>query len=420
MLSNYLITAWKVFLRRKFFTFVMLFGICITLTVLMIGASVFESALYPKGPEKNVDNYRAITRLVTYDNENDNTHFGRLGYAFIQNNIKRLASPELFSQYMNANEATIFHRALKSTFRVKKTDDKYWKILDFDFVQGRPFSADELAEGRTVAVINEHTQQRLFGEQSAINQSITIANVAYTVIGVVANVSVLEQHAESDIWLPYTSDTNSTQSSNDIGLWNVLLYHSDSSQLDLVSEEFKHMLQTDVILQEKNNRDTKNISVYSGAFSKIENLALEYFYDEYSYDAPVSLYISVATIVVLLFMLLPSINMVNLNISRIIERSSEIGVRRAFGASRSQLLGQFIFENILITLIGGILGVVFSMVILSAIESSGELAHHTFNFNLRVFFVGLLLILIFGLISGIYPAYKMSRLQVVNALKGSF
>ena len=62
-----------------------------------------------------------------------------------------------------------------------------------------------------------------------------------------------------------------------------------------------------------------------------------------------SFLITVAVIFILFFMLLPTLNLVNINISRIMERSSEIGVRKAFGASSKTLVWQFITENIILT-----------------------------------------------------------------------
>ena len=70
------------------------------------------------------------------------------------------------------------------------------------------------------------------------------------------------------------------------------------------------------------------------------------------------------------FMLLPSINLINLNISRILGRSSEIGVRKAFGASSQQLVVQFVVENLVITTFGGLFGLIFSWLILYQIEAS--------------------------------------------------
>ncbi len=123
-------------------------------------------------------------------------------------------------------------------------------------------------------------------------------------------------------------------------------------------------------------------------------------------------------IAAILFMVLPTINLININVSRIMERASEIGVRKAFGASSRTLVGQFIVENLLLTLIGGALGFGLSRLALSAITSSGLLPYAEFNLNYRIFLYGLLTAIIFGLISGVYPAWKMSRLHPVEALKG--
>ena len=73
----------------------------------------------------------------------------------------------------------------------------------------------------------------------------------------------------------------------------------------------------------------------------------------------------------LLFALLPAVNLVNLNMSRIMERASEIGVRKAFGASSRTLVGQFIVENVVLSLVGGGLGFAASVFVLEAVNRSG-------------------------------------------------
>src|SRR5688500_2227555 len=118
----------------------------------------------------------------------------------------------------------------------------------------------------------------------------------------------------------------------------------------------------------------------------------------------------------LLFMLLPTMNLVSINLSRIMERASEIGVRKAFGASSRALIGQFIVENIVLTVIGGLIGFVLSVAVLSALTRMELIPYAIFDVNLRIFFYGLLLAIVFGLVSGVYPAWRMSRIQAVNAL----
>ena len=120
----------------------------------------------------------------------------------------------------------------------------------------------------------------------------------------------------------------------------------------------------------------------------------------------------------MLFILLPTVNLININVSRIMERRSEIGVRKAFGASSRALVGQFVLENVLLTVVGGLLGFGLSVLVLRAITESGVVPYAQFVLNLRVFVAGVLLTLAFGLVSGVYPAWRMSRLHPVDALRG--
>jgi putative ABC transport system permease protein len=119
-----------------------------------------------------------------------------------------------------------------------------------------------------------------------------------------------------------------------------------------------------------------------------------------------------------MFIILPTINLVNINISRIMERASEIGVRKAFGASSMTLVGQFIIENVLLTIVGGLIGFVFSYVVLQYFNSTGWITYAQLELNYRVFLYGFVMMIFFGIISGVYPAWRMSRLHPVQALKG--
>jgi putative ABC transport system permease protein len=112
------------------------------------------------------------------------------------------------------------------------------------------------------------------------------------------------------------------------------------------------------------------------------------------------------------------VNLVNINVSRIMERVSEIGIRKAFGASSRTLVGQFIVENVILTMAGGLVGLVLTAFVLRALNGSGLIPYSELAVNWRVFVYGLLLAALFGVISGVYPAWRMSRLHPAQALTG--
>jgi len=130
------------------------------------------------------------------------------------------------------------------------------------------------------------------------------------------------------------------------------------------------------------------------------------------------IFAGILALAALLFMTLPALNLVTLNLSRILERASEIGVRRAFGAPRRSLVGQFVLENVVLTLIGGAIGFVVAAGALPIIERAQVIPDLRMDLNLRIFAYGMLVAAFFGVFSGFYPALKMSRLEPVNALRG--
>ena len=122
--------------------------------------------------------------------------------------------------------------------------------------------------------------------------------------------------------------------------------------------------------------------------------------------------------VVLLFMAVTSLSLVNLNVSRLMERASEIGVRKSFGATSVQLVRQFLIENLVLTMVGGVVGFCVSYGVLQYRMGLTSGIPEDFGMNYRLFLAGLLFTLFFALLSGIYPAWRMSRLHPAEAMKG--
>jgi putative ABC transport system permease protein len=76
-------------------------------------------------------------------------------------------------------------------------------------------------------------------------------------------------------------------------------------------------------------------------------------------------------------------------------------------------------ENLILTFFGGVIGFIISLIILKMISDSGIIRYAEFHLNVRIFLYAFASIVVFGLMSGVYPAWKMARMHPVNALKGS-
>lgn len=416
MLKNYLMTAWKVFHRRKFMTFINLFGICITLVVIIVAVRVADNHLHPVGPAVNNENYLLISALTVTTEDGRNMSSSYPGYKFIKDYVLTLHAPEMISTYTKASQTFFFHNNEKIEQSIRRTDANYWKILQFEFIDGQAFDQSQFENGQSVAVVSQRAAEALFKKTNVVGQFIEVENQRFEIIGIVNNVPRTELESHADIWVPFTTLPTSTYRSEMIGNFQAMLYHSNPALLKDAKSEFVNQLKYNFVAFDIG--DFKLTKAYSHADSRLEAMARDFFGIKTSYDDYLGKLMITITLLTLLFMFLPSINMVNLNLSRMMERASEIGVRKAYGASTGQLVWQFVVENVLLTLTGGLLALLLTSLIFYTVENSGLVPYVKFDLNFNVFLLSLMMIIIFSLVSGVYPAYKMACMDPVIALKG--
>ncbi|GHA80417.1 ABC transporter permease [Pontibacter akesuensis] len=410
MLKNYIKVAWKVLLRRRFFTFISLFGISFTLMVLVVASSLFDHTFGPQMPERDTDRLLFVNQMREFSEEGYSSS-GPPSYYFLDRHVRTLKSPEEVSINSVFYQVNSYVNNRKLAIDIKYTDREFWDILEFNFLQGRAFSRQEVESASRVAVINENTRKQYFGTGEAIGQYIEVDQVKYKVVGVVENVPVLRVQSYADVWVPITLKSQDFNKPGLRGSYFATIKAKNSGDVPKIKAEYAAMMQE---LERQHSKDRSQLYSFPDTF--LESIARTFLNN--GKEPGVGLLYVLLGGLAFLFMLLPTINLVNINISRIMERSSEIGVRKAFGATSSTIIGQFLIENIFLTLLGGLLGFALSAAVLWLINDSGIIIYANLGLNLRVFAMGLVLCLVFGLISGVLPAYRMSRLHAVEALKG--
>jgi putative ABC transport system permease protein len=229
---------------------------------------------------------------------------------------------------------------------------------------------------------------------------------------VVENVSEIRQVPFADIWVPYTTAKSDAYKSELMGEFHALALARDRESLAQIHDEFNSRLQR----VELPKGSTNIVAPFETSLQLVARMLP--IGDRKSPDSQVWRLVAFLATLAALFALIPTVNLVNINVSRIMERTSEIGVRKAFGAPARTLVMQFLVENVLLTILGGLIGLVLSVFVMHALNTSGIARYAQFAMNLRVFAYGMLIALAFGLVSGVYPAWRMSRLNPVDALKG--
>ena len=422
MIRNYLLIAWKVLGRNKFFTFVSLFGISLTIGILLIVATLVDQVIGTHYPDldRSQNLYASNARLEMRFGPNTlSTNTSALSFYLVNTYVKGMKTPEVVAFSSIPSSKISYQGDQKFEFQLRKTCADFWNATRFDFIEGQPYVASQVENREKVVVINQATRDSYFGKgQSAVGKTIETDNVNYRVLGVVKNVPITQLHSFGDIYAPYSTTNSGLDGRRYVGDYVAIMRAKSPEDFPLIKEELSSLIDR-IDLSHVNNGDSEN-TLYVKAQTILELAAETFvpFATSKDPDEPVGTLLLIVVGIMLIFMLLPALNLVNLNSSRIMERASEIGIRKAFGASSFTLAVQFVVENIVLTLIGGMIGLLIAWGVLKIIQSANWIRYAELNISLTVFLIALGLCFLFGILSGVLPAWKMSRMHVVKALKG--
>ena len=219
----------------------------------------------------------------------------------------------------------------------------------------------------------------------------------------------------ADIWVPYTTDRSDSYRRELVGDMMGLLLAKSRADLPAIQAEVRSRVARvppddkgfeKVIAHAETLFDTAARVFTTGGDAEVVNPGQR-------------LWIVLVTLA-LLFMLLPAVNLVNLNVSRIMERASEIGVRKSFGASSRGARGAVPGREPRAHASSAACSACCSSAwLLWVVNGSGLILYADLRINYRILLAGFGFALFFGTMSGVYPAWRMSRLNPVQALKGA-
>lgn len=299
-------------------------------------------------------------------------------------------------------------------------DAGFWEVFDHTLVAGRYFTAEEAKAEAHKAVVSESTARRLFLGENAVGKNFSLDHKTYTVVGVVKDSSRLATMACGDVFIPFPFSNYNYN--NDESEWGEVT----AALLVKKGVDFEHV--RDQVKKRFAEIDTKK------APENLKTVYHEQPYDQATMmaglpgsnntpDNSASDMLRWSIYVILL--LIPAINLSSMLHSRMRHRVSEIGVRRAYGCTRARIVGDIITENMIVTLVGGVIGLIVAIVFAMCYDGIFEIQDGTASpalgmiLNWQLIAAALGACLVLNLISAFVPAWQAARLNPVDAINSN-
>ncbi|MFA5316633.1 MAG: ABC transporter permease [Dehalococcoidales bacterium] len=291
---------------------------------------------------------------------------------------------------------------------IEGTSPEFQQLYDFEIASGRYISETDIARNDLVVVLGSETAEDLFGGDDAVGQKVKIMNKRFTVIGVLEpkGVSSFGVSWDEMVITPITTFQTrlfpQTTPSGEDSVQSIVVQAASAEVMDEVIEDIENLLRKRhrIDADEDNDFAVMSLEQMLGTFETI-TLALTVFLG----------------LIGGISLLVGSIGIMNIMLVSVTERTREIGLRKAIGAKRRDILVQFLLEAAMLSLAGGAIGLTFAWLISWGI-SQIDLGGFTINAVVSplIVVVAVLVSVGIGLTSGIYPAMRAARLNPIDAL----
>lgn len=420
MILIYLRQAYKMMLQNKLFSAIYIIGTALSVAFVMTIFIIFYIKLGPVYPEYNRNRIVSLNHIKVEINSDEGwfsssrsrasenlcnllrgiegcealaTHCGSYGYQFTVNDID-----DCDGRFVN---------------------NDYWRLYEFEFLGGKPFT-DADAHSPLV-VVSEKFARQLFATADVVGKEISINNTRNRIVGVVKGSTGCTPDSYSQFWLPSAHSLFKNEDAGHpiIGECEVEILCSSSSDVDNVVSKVKEIIER---LASERPQNEKYIPKVEKHWAKVLNVED----DNTTLFAAISKYIYI--VVALLF--IPALNLGGMIASRMSARMDEIGVRKSFGATNANILYQVLCENMLLTAIGAVSGLLLAYMITYTakdwiltifdkyVNTSAPENVITVEalFNPTIIILTLLLIMILNIISALVPTLYSLRHSIVASL----
>lgn len=310
---------------------------------------------------------------------------------------------------------------------VKLTDTGFWKVFEFSFLHGKPFTEADFLSGIREVVVSEDFAKRVFGMTDVVGKYVKLNYTDYRICGVVKSPSYAMSLSYAQVWLPYTCFPGYIEEFNQ---WGVLGPFRAAILLPSALDADKVKHQVDEYVRKFNTlpHDDYHLLMHGQPYLFWKTLFEGNEKDELDYFK----IIREMGLWLLMLLLVPALNLSGMISSRMERRLPEMGLRKAFGATGRRLFSQIVWENLLLTCLGGVLGLIlsFGMVLLAKdwlltlLDGSTMPLPQSVQMSITwdmlfspvLFLLAFVVCVILNLFSALIPAYIALKKNIVYSL----
>lgn len=402
-LQGYFQSAWYNIRHNKSYALFNIFGTAITFVFVTILLQFNYSVTHNTIPYINADRTVHI-----YDFQNTKgERLGGITKDELETFIKTIRHATLCATSATQFGNLFTDNSIYSSI-ITFVNDNFWKVNQFRFLEGRAFTSEEYLNKHPLAIIKDTYAELIFGNKNVTGKHIEFQGIDYSIIGVVKDFSsITNANSGSNVWVP---DVFNKYMPDRKRYSDIYILFPPGTHMNTMKEEVESAIKYHF----KNKNQEVDISANKILSIKEEKIKIV---------GNSSFSVGLMSIIFIL-LIIPAVNIVSLNIANLNNRAQEIAIRRAMGASIFSSFKQILIENLILVIIGTILGVLLTFPMICFFENmffstplTGRISILT-ELNLYVIILYIFPIsILFTFLSGGIPAYLISKSNIVQNLK---
>ena len=209
MFRQYFKQAIQILKENRLTSVISILGTALSIAMILVVILQFQIKLVGFRPESNRDRMLYIMGIRADSRDSETRNSTAMSDGVVKECLYPLQTPEAVTAIASGKViVSLSDRQLFEEYVIKYTDPGFWKVFDFRFISGKPFTEADFISGLPRVVITNTLARKLFGSEDPIGKEVLMGYVPYAVTGVVEAPTRAANSAYADVWVPYTSNTN--------------------------------------------------------------------------------------------------------------------------------------------------------------------------------------------------------------------